>query len=261
MLTLHSAEGAKMSRLAAIGLVLFFVLGLACSENTCTKPDDDDPEPDPFFMKAYPDTIHDAEPSQICVFLIEFSNAGEADSIYLSAEAIGGGRFGPSAWVPLSPLEPRQIGEVEVRIDPLGEENDTVSVVIEARAGDAVFADTCVIFVYRSYGSPEQYAREVLEEFSDWFEDHQPGLGIARWIWRDGTIVLPHIFGACHYLFFSRDWELGMMWPVVPPPSDCVRVYLRRRYTEMVPSYAYRMDSFSQHTEPYPIDPPDEVTR
>jgi hypothetical protein len=44
-------------------------------------------------------------------------------------------------------------------------------------------------------------------------------------------------------------------------PSDWTEIQLRHRWTESVPSLAFRIDSVSGNTAPHPVDPPDVVVR
>ena len=66
-----------------------------------------------------------------------------------------------------------------------------------------------------------------------------------------------------HYLFFSDEWELGVMWHNTVPPHDWARIYLRRRYTSMRPQFAFEISSMSAQPpkEPHPITPPEQVDR
>jgi hypothetical protein len=248
-----------MRRRTVVILLTTAALAFACSHERCAQPEAEDQEP--FRIEIYPETIRDAAPTQNCVFLVEFKNVCQADSIYLSARVLHGGDYDPTIHIPISTLEPGWIGEVEVRIAPFGEGNDTLTVIIQARSDSTVVSDTCAICVSEGWGDPTPYATEVLREFVTWIEYNEPGLGITPGTSWKGTIVVPHICCAGHYLFFSRDWEMGLMWIIHPPPGDGVRMYLRRRHTETTPSYALTMSSWEERTEPTLTHPPDAVTR
>ena len=248
-----------MRRHTAVILVTVAALAFACSRDRCVECEREDGEP--FMIKTYPEIICDAAPTQTCVFLVEFMNASRADSIYLSARILRGGDYDPSIHIPISTLDTGWIGEVAVRIGPFGEEADTLSVVIEARSDSVVASDTCAIYVSEAWGDPGPYATEVLLGFVTWLEANEPALGITSGTPWEGTMVLPHICGTGNYLFFSRDWEMGLMWTVSPPPGDQVSMYLRRRHTEIAPSFALLMSSWQERSEPTSVDPPDTVTR
>jgi hypothetical protein len=105
-----------------------------------------------------------------------------------------------------------------------------------------------------------QFANEVHREFVMWIQEHMPEFGIGLWTSWEGSPVRNHIIGSGNYLFFSDDWEMGLNWPIVPPPR-AVSMYLRRRHSEIAPSYALVIRSWPSSTEPSPTNPPDTVMR
>ena len=56
-----------------------------------------------------------------------------------------------------------------------------------------------------------------------------------------------HILVVSHYLFFSEDWEMGLMWHIMIAPHDWSRIYLRPR-GEMAPTLAFEIPSVSDPT-------------
>ena len=90
-----------------------------------------------------------------------------------------------------------------------------------------------------------------------------PEFGIDTETQWTGTIVKPHILVVSHYLFFSEDWELGVMWHHMIPPYDWAQIYLRRRYIQFHPRYAFEISSLSAdpEEEPFPVEPPAQVDR
>lgn len=75
-------------------------------------------------------------------------------------------------------------------------------------------------------------------------------------------MVRPVWLVVTHYLFLSDEWEMGVSWHIMIPPSDWTRIYLRHRFDEMTPSLAFEISSRANATEPpHEIEPPDEVTR
>ena len=108
-----------------------------------------------------------------------------------------------------------------------------------------------------------EYASVVRDRFSPYLAENYPQFGITEdteWI---GTIVKPHILVVSHYLFFSEEWEMGVMWHIMIPPYDWGKIYLRHRYTNFAPQYAFEISSLSAEPpeEPFPIDPPPQVDR
>ena len=63
------------------------------------------------------------------------------------------------------------------------------------------------------------------------------------------------------YTFFSEEWEMGVSKHVMIPPDDWAKIYLRHRFTEASPSYAFKISSLEAKEEPYAIDPPQSVWR
>jgi len=103
----------------------------------------------------------------------------------------------------------------------------------------------------------------VRDRFIPYLAQNHPEFGITEGTQWTGTIVKPHILVVSHYLFFSDDWEMGVMWHIMIPPYDWAKVYLRHRYTNMQPQYAFEISSLSAvpPEPPHPIAPPEQVDR
>ncbi|MDH5440147.1 MAG: hypothetical protein OEZ48_03915 [Candidatus Bathyarchaeota archaeon] len=43
----------------------------------------------------------------------------------------------------------------------------------------------------------------------------------------------------------GAEWEIGVSWHVMIQPQDRARIYLRNRYTEATPSYAFELSSYT----------------
>ena len=101
-----------------------------------------------------------------------------------------------------------------------------------------------------------EFAVEMRDKFIPWLATNHPEFGITsetEWV---GTIVRPHIMVVAFYLFFSEEWEMGVTWHVTRAPDNWTRIYLRRRYTEVYPSYGFEISSWStEGEEPHIIDP------
>ena len=102
-------------------------------------------------------------------------------------------------------------------------------------------------------------AVQMRDQFILWLTLNHPGLGITNETEWSGTIVNPRILVVMHYLFFSDDWEMYVTWHVTIPPHDWTRIYLRQRFAELRPSYAFEVSSVMHHAPPHAIDVPDWV--
>jgi hypothetical protein len=74
-------------------------------------------------------------------------------------------------------------------------------------------------------------------------------------------MVSPEWLIVAHYLFFSEEWEMHLEWHIMIPPYDWARIDLRKRITEIKPSYAFEISSISANSEPIPIETPSEIWR
>ena len=71
------------------------------------------------------------------------------------------------------------------------------------------------------------------------------------WVGTYAKVLMP---GANYYLFFSEEWEMGLVFHVMIPPDDWILIYLRHRFTEISPFYAFTISSEAAQGEPYSID-------
>ena len=84
-----------------------------------------------------------------------------------------------------------------------------------------------------------------------------PGItSSTEWI---STPVQPHILVVSHYLFFSEDWEMSVMWHIMIAPYDWSRISLRPR-DQLSPTLAFEIPSVSAPTV-VEIEPPAYVDR
>ncbi len=61
------------------------------------------------------------------------------------------------------------------------------------------------------------------------------------------------------YIFLSEEWEMYVTWHVMIPPYDWARIYLRHRYNQTAPTYAFEISSVQEQAEPQAIEVPDWV--
>ena len=64
-----------------------------------------------------------------------------------------------------------------------------------------------------------------------------------------------------HYACWSEDWEATILWHNMIAPYDWTEIQMRHRWTESVPSLAFRIDSASGATAPQAVAPPEVVVR
>ena len=217
----------------------------------------------PFSMQVIPEHIDDAVAGQRCVFLVtvvdEGQGMGEGKAVDISATA-------PGSAVTVNPqaITPGQVAEVTV-IPHEASVNSTLMVIVRGKR-DGLEQTGNVTVRVRKDGVAENgeedglgsLAAEIRDKFIPWLAANHPELGITYETQWTGTIVRPHILVVMFYLFFSEDWEMGVSWHVTIPPHNWARIYLRRRFTEVRPSYAFNISSWSEEgAEIYAMDPKD----
>jgi len=102
-------------------------------------------------------------------------------------------------------------------------------------------------------------AAEMRDKFIPWLATNHPEFGITSETEWTGTIVNPGILVVMHYMFYSEDWEMYLTWHVTIQPHDWTRIYLRQRFTETSPSYAFEISSVQGQEEPQSIEVPEWV--
>ena len=103
------------------------------------------------------------------------------------------------------------------------------------------------------------YAIDMRDKFIPWLAINHPELSITDETEWSGTIVNPKILVVMHYIFLSETWEMYVTWHVTIPPHDWTRIYLRHRFTESRPAYAFEIPSVKGQGEPQAIEVPDWV--
>ena len=203
-------------------------------------------------------------PGQKCVFLVvvtdEGSESGKGNAVNISATA-------PGATVAVEPetITPGQVAEVTVMPDEASIDK-TLTVTVHGERDGLEQTETGTIKVVKFYYDPElliglaSTALAMSEKFIPWLAANHPELGIISETEWNGIMIRPLNFIVSFYLFFSEDWEMGMTWHVTTPPSDWARIYLRHRFTEAHPSYAFEISSWSTESEePHAIDLEDPI--
>lgn len=213
-----------------------------------------------FFMEVIPANMEDTVVGQRCVFLVdveepEWSN-GPAVNISAVPLVIP---FDASVAVNPQAITPGQVAEVTVIPDEASA-NSTLRVTVIGERGRVKKTESITINVGAGLAGPLEdsmgpLAAEIRDKFVPWLAENQPELGITNETEWTGTIVRPHIVVVMYYLFFSEDWEMGVSWHVTIPPHNWARIYLRHRFTEASPSYAFELSSWTvEDYEIYAVD-------
>ena len=199
-----------------------------------------------FSMQVVPDTMS-AIPGQMCVFLVSVD--GGIGEVKISAIASGS-----SVSVEPQTISPKQVAEITVIPQEFGTQTLTVR---GTRAGlqQTMTATFEVLELVVDGEDPlGALATEIRDKFIPWLAANHPEFGITSETEWTGTIVRPNIMVVMFYLFFSEEWEMGVSWHVMIPPHDWARIYLRHRFTEVGPSYAFEISSLDAQKEPHAID-------
>ncbi|TKJ43750.1 hypothetical protein CEE36_03425 [candidate division TA06 bacterium B3_TA06] len=209
-----------------------------------------------FSLEVVPGTM-EALVGRRCVFLVHLIEGEEdsRDEVKITASAQG-----RASEVEYTSISGSEVAEVTV-IPDSSSLKDTVVVTIQGERGSYRDTVQVLIAVVDGFATDEQSAIEVRDRFIPWLAENHPELGIdeqASWI---GTSGRPNILVVSHYLFFFKDWEMGLSWHVTIAPYDWARIYLRHRGTQITPSQAFEISSLSAQKDPHPITPPDSVTR
>jgi len=219
------------------------------------------PTPTPFSMQVIPDQIKPVVPGQRCVFLVvvvdEAEDSGKGEPVNISATA-------SSATVAIEPqvAPPGLVAEVTVIPDE-GTLDKTLPVTIRSERHGLQQTETVDIVMWDG-PLPEGILEGALagaakkrDLFIPWLAANYPDLGITaetEWVGTYAKVLMPV---ANYYLFFSKEWEMGLVFHVMIPPDDWAYIYLRHRFTEVCPSYAFEISSLAAHEDPRAINPRD----
>jgi hypothetical protein len=198
-------------------------------------------------------------PHQKCIFLVTIADnqtSQGSKSVTISATA-------PDCQVSVYPQTITSSKVAEVTVVPteaiVGE---NVSVTIKGEREGVEQTKTVTFEVI-----PEEYREETLgpeatcirNNFTQWLTSYHPELGITNETVWTGTVVNPRVLVVMHYMFLSEDWEMYVTWHVMISPYDWARIYLRERYNQTTPTYAFEISSIQKQTQPQAIEVPDWV--
>ena len=243
-------------------IVVFAIIGAAYYYTTL-------PAPTPFSMQVIPEHIEVAIAGQRCVFLVvvadEGQGSGKGKAVDISATA-------PGSTVTVYPqaITPGEVAEVSVTIPDEAIVGENLTVTVHGERDELKQTETVTVEVWEFRGNPievikeetEGGMRKVRDRFIPWLATNHPELGITGETEWTGIVVKPLMPGVMYYLFFSEDWEMGVSKHMMIPPQDWAQIYLRHRFNEVRPSYAFEISSLKDvQEEPHAIDPPESVWR
>ncbi len=250
-----------VSRARAIGVVVIVVvvaiIGGAVWYYTLPGP-----TPTPFSMRvtSRPTAVEDVVQSfagQRCVFLVVVADEGQGSG---KGKAVDISAIDPDSMANVTvypkSITPGQVAEVSVIPSAAGI-NETLIITVTGERYGLIQTETVTIEVIPGEDLLGSYASEMRDMFVPWLAVNRPELGITNLTEWTGTIVNPRILVVMHYIFFSEDWEMYVTWHVTIPPHDWTRIYLRHRFAEARPSYAFEISSVKAREEPHPIEVPE----
>jgi hypothetical protein len=190
------------------------------------------------------------------VFLVVVADEGQGIG---KGKAVDVSATAPGSAVTVYPqaITPGQVAEVTVVPD---EASVGGNVTATGERDGLKQTETVTVEVREGEDLPFPLAAEIRDKFIPWLATNHPEFGITIETEWSETIIRPHIVVVMYYLFFSEDWEMGLSWHVTIPPYNWARIYLRHRFTEASPSYAFEISSWSEEEyDIYTIDPPESV--
>jgi hypothetical protein len=195
-------------------------------------------------------------PGQKCLFLVtvEENQTGTASKpVKLSATS-------PDCEVAVFPqsITAGQVAELSVMPTQVNiGKNVTITLQAERQGLKQIITITTEVIEWENTLEPE--AASMRDKFTYWLSINYPELGITNDTAWNGTIVNPRILVVMHYIFLSEDWEMYITWHVMIPPYDWARIYLRHRYNQTAPTYAFETSSIQEQAQPQIIEVPDWV--
>ena len=197
--------------------------------------------------------VYRAIPGQDCIFLITVFDMVGVDSVEITAIADGGNSASPTVYPDIITAD----DVAEVTITPKQSNvGETLTLTISGNAAGVTVTETVYIQVNDGFNGLTGMASDVRNSFIPWIAENYPELEIDQQTVWNPTIVHPGILVVMHYMFLSEDWEMYVTWHVMIEPYDWARVYLRPRYVETAPIYAFEDSSRADPAGPIVIDVP-----
>jgi len=215
-------------------------------------------EPAPFTMQVFPDSM-EAITGQRCVFLVKIEDEGggrgEGEDVTITGNA-------NNSEVNVTPTKcsPGKVAEATV-IPDTNNIGTPISLEINGQRNGMLRSINTSINIVQGEDYLKDSAEQIRNRFIPWLAENYPEFGLSNETDWTGTIVTPNILIVANYLFFSDRWEMDLTYHVMIPPHDWARIYLRQRFEEMQPSYAFEISSLEAQDTPKPITPPETVLR
>jgi len=250
-----------VKRLAEVFIVWGILAAGGCSDSVTPDPGV------PFSMQVIPEQISKAILDQKFVFLV---TVRYKKSWFPPKENYNGGtpvKISASAANAAVIVYPQSIvpGEVsEITVTPFEVNPEGALTVFFKGERDGLEVTDSISFELTYF--EDQLAPYAIwmrdNTFIPWLEQNYTKLGITSETAWTGTIVLPGTYEVSSYLFFSEQWEMGIEWHATTAPDDWARIYLRHRFIQTTPSFAFEIPSYSERDPvPFAITPPDSIYR
>jgi hypothetical protein len=246
------ADSDGVRRIISLATVLALLLAGCAdgdSESTTTEPSDS-----PFTLEVAPSEYMPIMPGQR--FVIVATASGGSGPVTMQAEVGGDADVTP----PAATVQPDEVIEFTVVARPESVDS-TVSFELRAQRGNTSHTHPMNLQVVDWSDDLEPLATELRERFVTYLAENHPDFGITADTDWTPTITKPQILVVMHYLFFSEDWEMGIMWHVTVPEHAWSRMYLRPR-DGMTPTFGLEIPSYLDPvSQPGPWEPPAEIDR
>lgn len=203
-----------------------------------------------------PPEVRAAIPGQHVCFLVVVKDESSSPTPVAIAATAEGAEVGTIEPVELTP---GVVGEVWV-VPASATTETTASVTITATRGSASVSATRSIPIFPMADERGADAQPHFERWIAWLASAHPELGITADTEWDPEFVST-LLVVSHYAYFSDEWEMTIAWHVMIAPDDWSEVHLRKRGVDVRPSLAFKVDSVTNATEPYAVEPPEVVVR
>lgn len=221
------------------------------SSTTSSAPPTDDT---PFELLVEPDQHWPIAPGQLVVTLV--SPVGGSSPVTISAATTGPATVDPAE----IQIEPGAVGEFTLVAEQAAV-GSQLTLELTARRGTQTESNSLTIDVVDWPDDLEEFATDLRDRFVSYLEAEHPDLGITTDTEWTPTITKPEILVVKHYLFFSEEWEMGLIWHVTVPEHAWSRMYLRPR-DELAPTIGFEIPSYPDpESTPVPWEPEPEIDR
>lgn len=244
-----------MRRLLAMASTLA-LLATACAtegRETTTTPLDQGRDAS-FELIVEPTEYFPVTPGQL--FVVLASSVGADSGIDVSASVSGAATVEPTR----ISLQPGDVAEFTVIATPESV-GGTITVELTAQSGNVERTHSLNLEVVDWPDDIGPLATELRDRFVSHLEQEYPELGISGETEWTPTITKPQILVVMHYLFFSDEWEMGIIWHVTVPEHAWSRMYLRPR-DQLLPTFGLEIPTYlDPESKPSPWTPPPEIDR